>query len=119
MERVAPSLEDTGSARPSSRVAPPEQSSSTTPGWRIAPKTALILAAVCWTGFVGILLLVKTGQSTRTDSLVLLFWQGSRPGAAGAGSPFVLETVRDLTALGGVLLRNLIALGAIVALLGL
>lgn len=58
---------------------------------------------------------VLTGRSEGIDSAGLLFW---RRGATllPVGPEGLLEAVRDLTALGGVFLRNLIALGAIVAL---
>lgn len=58
---------------------------------------------------------VLTGRSEGIDSAGLLFW---RRGATllPVGPEWLLEAVRDLTALGGVFLRNLIALGAIVAL---
>lgn len=58
---------------------------------------------------------VLTGRSEGIDSAGLLFW---RRGATllPVGPEWLLEAVRDLTALGGVFLRNLIALGAIVSL---
>lgn len=58
---------------------------------------------------------VLTGRSEGIDSAGLLFW---RRGVTllPLGPEWLLEAARDLTALGGVFLRNLIALGAIVAL---
>lgn len=50
------------------------------------------------------------------DSAGLLFWRRGET-LAPAGPPWLLEGVRDLTALGGVLLRNLVTLGALTALL--
>ncbi|MCW1384177.1 phosphatase PAP2 family protein [Novosphingobium sp. KCTC 2891] len=87
-----------------------------THGWRISPTHALVAAALCWAGFGVIVWAVEAGRTAAVDSAGLLLW---RRGAelTPAGPPWVLEGVRDMTALGGVLLRNLFAMGAIVALL--
>lgn len=63
-----------------------------------------------------VVLLVMTGRGEAMDSAGLLFW---RRGAdlVPAGPQWLLEAVRDLTALGGVLLRNLILIGVLAALL--
>ncbi|NLR40057.1 phosphatase PAP2 family protein [Novosphingobium sp. ERW19] len=84
--------------------------------WRISPRHALIAAAVCWAGFMMVVLLIMTGRGEAMDSAGLLFW---RRGAdlVPAGPQWLLEAVRDLTALGGVLLRNLILIGVLAALL--
>jgi undecaprenyl-diphosphatase len=84
-------------------------------GWRIHPGRALAAAALCWAGFAVLAWLVTTGRSGSLDSVGLLFWRGAdlRP----AGPELLLEMVRDVTSLGGVLLRNLIAIAAAVALL--
>ncbi|MFM6829800.1 MAG: PAP2 family protein, partial [Novosphingobium sp.] len=73
-------------------------------------------AAVCWFGFAIVTFAVWTGRSETLDSAGLMFW---RRGATlvPAGPVWVLEAVRDLTSLGGVLLRNMVALGALAALL--
>jgi undecaprenyl-diphosphatase len=83
--------------------------------WRIDPRKALGVAAVCWIGFALIAWLVHTNRAAAIDRAGLLFWRGHdlRP----LGPPWMLEAVRDFTALGGVLLRNLFAIGAIAALL--
>lgn len=78
-------------------------------GWRISPARALAAGALCWAGFAIIVWLVLTGQTGSLDEFGLL--------AAHAGSDRVLEFTRDTTALGGVFLRNLFALGAVAALL--
>lgn len=73
------------------------------------------LAAIpCWIGFALVAWAVITGRTATIDHFGLLFWRDAdlRP----LGPPRLLETVRDVTALGGTLLRNLFALGAIVAL---
>lgn len=84
--------------------------------WRISPRHALIASAVCWLGFVLVTSLVLSGRSSEIDSAGLLFW---RRGAdlVPAGPQWLLEAVRDVTALGGVLLRNLVLFGALSALL--
>lgn len=85
-------------------------------GWRISPRHAALAAVVCWVLFGAVVLLVESGRTAALDSLGLLFW---RTGAdlQPAGPKWLLEGVRDLTALGGVLLRNLLAIGVLVALL--
>lgn len=85
-------------------------------GWRISPLHATIAAALCWIGFAGMVWLVENGRTGALDSIGLLFW---RTGAdlRPAGPEWLLEAVRDVTALGGVLLRHVIAAGALIALL--
>jgi undecaprenyl-diphosphatase len=87
----------------SSQIYPPRQG------------TALVCAAACWLGFFGVVLAVHSGHAEALDSTGLLFWRGDtlRP----LGSARLLEAVRDVTALGGVLLRNLFAAGCAIALL--
>jgi len=81
-------------------------------GWRIDPCHALLAGALCAAGFVAVVVLVRSGRTDAWDAAGLHFWRrGSQP------LPGVIEAVRDFTALGGVLLRHLFALGAIVALL--
>ena len=78
-------------------------------GWRINPAKALTAGAICWAGFAITAWLVMTGRTGAVDELGLM--------AAHAGSGRMLEFSRDMTALGGVFLRNLFALGAAAALL--
>lgn len=84
--------------------------------WRIAPRHALIAAALCWAGFAAVAFAVNAGRTGTLDSAGLLLW---RTGAElrPAGPPWLLEAVRDITALGGVLLRYLFTIAAVVALL--
>lgn len=82
---------------------------------RIDPRKAMIISALCWTGFAIVAWLVIIGRTEMIDRAGLIFWRGSE--LQPRGSYRVLEGVRDLTALGGVLLRHLAALGAIAALL--
>lgn len=85
-------------------------------GWRIAPAHALLAAAICWLGFAIVTFTVWTGRSETLDSAGLMFWRRGVT-LVPAGPAWVLEAVRDLTALGGVLLRHMVALGALAALL--
>lgn len=84
-------------------------------GYRIDPKKALLAALACWTGFALMVWAVETGHTQAIDKTGLLFWRDStlRP----LGSELLLEGVRDVTALGGVLLRNFFAIVAVAALL--
>ncbi|MET1756556.1 phosphatase PAP2 family protein [Novosphingobium sp. RD2P27] len=83
--------------------------------FRIDPRKALMAAALCWAGFAAMVWAVETGHTTTIDEAGLLFWRG--PDLHPAGPSKLLEAVRDTTALGGTLLRNLFALMAVVALL--
>ncbi len=75
-----------------------------------------MVSALCWAGFALIAWLVATGRTGGFDKPGLIFWRAG-PGLAPRGPTFLLEGVRDLTSLGGMLLRDLFALGAVVALL--
>lgn len=100
----------TGAHRPPETIVLPSR------GWRIDRAKALTVAAVLWAAFATIVWAVETGRTGAFDETGLLFWRYGE-GLESAGPPIVLEMVRDVTALGGVLLRNLIAIGAVVALL--
>jgi undecaprenyl-diphosphatase len=95
---------------------PPETVTLPARGWRIDRRKAIVVAAICWAGFATMVWLVTTGRSGGFDQPGLLFWR-TGAGLVPKGPKFLLESVRDLTSLGGVLLRNLIALGAVTALL--
>lgn len=82
---------------------------------RIDPRKALLAAAVCWAGFAGMVWAVHGGHTDAIDRAGLLVWRGTD--LAPRGPAKLLESVRDVTALGGILLRNLFALAAVVALL--
>lgn len=84
--------------------------------YRIDPRHAWMAAAVCWAGFAVVVWLVESGRSTGIDELGLLFWRAG-PDLSPDGPKWLLEAVRDLTALGGVLLRSLVTLGVLAALL--
>lgn len=84
--------------------------------YRISPHHALTAAALCWLGFVLVVVLVQTGRVGGLDQAGLTFWRLA-PDLRPRGPAWLLEAVRDYTALGGVLLRHLFALFALVALL--
>lgn len=85
-------------------------------GFALDRRKALAAGVLCWIGFALVVWLVASGHADRFDRAGLLMARsGEQLGLAG---PAVLhEIVRDVTALGGVVLRNLFALGAVVALL--
>jgi len=95
---------------------PPETIRLPARGWRIEPRHALIAAALCWAGFALMAILVLSGHAAGFDAAGLRFW---RSGAEAQSPPprWLVEGMRDLTALGGVLLRHVFALTAMVALL--
>ncbi|WP_225206346.1 phosphatase PAP2 family protein [Novosphingobium huizhouense] len=84
--------------------------------WRIAPAHALVASALCWAGFAFVAWAVATGRSGPIDDAGLLFWRRGA-GLVPAGPVWLLEAVRDLTSLGGVLLRHLVVAGVLAALL--
>lgn len=97
-------------AVPSERITLPAR------GWQIDPVKTTALGLACWVAAGAVAGLVMTGRADAVDAIGLMFWRAS-PAFAPVGPPWLLEMVRDLTSLGGVLLRNLLALGAVVALL--
>ena len=86
-------------------------------GWRIDARHALIAAILCWAGFAAIVAMVEAGRGGSFDAVGLELWREHGDLATPHGPAWLLEAVRDFTALGGALLRNLFALGAIVALM--
>ncbi|MFC0203008.1 phosphatase PAP2 family protein [Novosphingobium soli] len=82
---------------------------------RIDPRKALAAGMLCWLGAAAIAWAVHADHAQAVDRTGLLFWRDDT--LQPSGSPKLLEGVRDVTALGGVLLRNLFALGAVAALL--
>ena len=85
-------------------------------GFGIDRRKALTAAAVCLAGFALMVWLVLTDSAGWLDEPGLL---AARTGAGRefAGTALMLEIVRDVTALGGVFLRNVFGLAAVVALL--
>ena len=85
-------------------------------GFTINRKKALIVAAFCWVGFAIMVYAVTHGMTANFDERGLMsFRTGEELGPRGP--ELIFESVRDVTALGGVFLRNLFALVAVVALL--
>jgi undecaprenyl-diphosphatase len=84
-------------------------------GYRMDPGRAFLAAGFCWAGFAAMVWAVSTGHTAMIDRTGLLFWRDAdlKP----IGPTRLLEMVRDLTALGGVLLRNVFAIMAVIALL--
>jgi undecaprenyl-diphosphatase len=95
---------------------PPETLRLPERGFTINRTKALVAAAVCWAGFAVMVWLVTTGRTGEFDEIGLTMFRSAEDLAFG-GHEKVVEAVRDTTALGGVLLRNLFALAAVVALL--
>ena len=120
--RAEPDHSRAGSAAMSDTVAPqepplpPEAVRLPARGFTIDRRKALIAAAVLWAGFAFMVWAVLTGHTGGFDRGGLLFYR-TGAGLAPKGPPQLLEAVRDMTALGGVLLRNLFGLAAVVALL--
>lgn len=99
-----------------SMTSPAERAALPASGWRIELRKALLLSAVCWAGFILIAWLAANGHTEAIDRTGLLFWRQAET-LEPVGPPWVQEAVRDVTALGGVFLRKLFAIGAAVALL--
>ena len=85
-------------------------------GFTIDRRKTLIAAAICWIGFAGMVWLVSAGRTGTFDEMGLTAFR-SADDMAFRGHGLVVEAIRDITALGGVLLRNLFAIAAVVALL--
>lgn len=85
-------------------------------GFAIDRRKALLAAGLCWTGFAFVTWLVLTGRTGPFDDWGLMSYRtGEALGPRGPEKLF--ESVRDVTALGGIFLRNLFALAAVVGLL--
>jgi undecaprenyl-diphosphatase len=95
---------------------PPETVTLPARGWRIDRTKALVVSLACWSAFLVLVWLVTTGRTAGFDKPGLLVWR-TGTGLVPKGPKWMLEWVRDVTSLGGVLLRNLIAIGAVTALL--
>ncbi|WPZ04954.1 phosphatase PAP2 family protein [Blastomonas marina] len=85
-------------------------------GFGIDRKKAIIAAAICWAGWAVVVYLVTNGLTGGFDQWGLMSYRtGEELGPRGP--ELVFESVRDVTAVGGVFLRNLFAIAAVVALL--
>lgn len=76
---------------------------------------AVACGLACWIGFAVVAWAVHNGHGATLDEAGLLFWRDSA--LLPRGSARMLEAARDVTALGGVFLRNLFAIAAFTALL--
>ena len=85
-------------------------------GWQITPRHALSAALVCWAGFALVMELVLSDHLGGFDSAGLHFFR-TGPDQVPVGPPALLEAVRDWTALGGVVVLNLLGTIAVAALL--
>jgi undecaprenyl-diphosphatase len=101
---------------PQERPIPAESVLLPERGFTIDRRKALIAALVCWVGFAAIVAMVLAGNAGWLDEPGLLAAR-TGPEREFAGSALLLEIVRDLTAMGGVFLRNLFAIAAVLALL--
>ncbi|TCM21432.1 undecaprenyl-diphosphatase [Novosphingobium sp. PhB165] len=81
---------------------------------RIDPRKAGIAALACWAGFALFAWAVPAGRTRQFDQLGLMFWRAHD--LHPLGPPWVLEWVRDLTAMGGFLQLKLYTIMAFVAL---
>jgi len=84
--------------------------------WHVDRSKALIVAAICWALFALVVVMALTGRTVGMDTLGLEMWR-TGPRLTPRGPDWLLEAVRDLTAMGGVLLRSLWLIGALTALL--
>ncbi len=85
-------------------------------GFRISRTKALIVSALCWAGWSAIVWAVLNHRTGALDSSGLM-WLRSGPDFGALGPGYITEAVRDMTALGGVLLSTLATIAAVVALL--
>lgn len=84
----------------------------TPPTWH----AALICAALCWVVFAIIAGLMLSGRHADLDNLGLLLFR-SPTGLELRGPSWTADMTRGMTALGGVMLRNLLAASAVAMLL--
>lgn len=84
-------------------------------GFTAPTARARTIALLCWIGVALTAWAIRSGHAQGIDRAGLLIWRDAalQPRAAAA----LLEPVRDITALGGVLVRNMVALGVVVGLM--
>ena len=95
---------------------PGEQMQLPERGFTINRRKALLAAAVCWVGFAIVVYLVTNGMTGGYDEWGLMSYRTGED-LHPRGPELIFESVRDVTSLGGVFLRNLFAFAAVVALL--
>lgn len=82
-------------------------------------RTLLVAAGLLWTAFCAVAASVKMNWLAAFDLAGLTIWREPSRLAVPLGPDWLPEAVRDVTALGGPVLRNLFALLAIAVLLAL
>lgn len=85
-------------------------------GFAVSRPKALGVALVCWAGW-GAMIWAVLNQRTGPIDTAGLMWFRSGPDFAARGPGYVIEAVRDMTALGGVFLSTFATVAAVVALL--
>lgn len=98
------------------RPLPPETIVLPARGWRIDPRHALAAAALCWLGFALLAWTVHNGRASQIDATGLILWRDAND-LTPRGPAWLGEAVRDITALGGVILRIMFTVAAVVALI--
>ncbi len=90
----------------------------TEPYWQISRNAGLVVGLSCWTSFLAVAIWMSSGNSSHFDEAgIAIFRSNANPGLTGP--EWMAEAVRDVTSLGGVFLRNLFAIIAVVTLLTL
>lgn len=85
-------------------------------GFAISRPKALMVSLVFWAGWGAMVWAVLNHRTGPIDTAGLM-WFRTGPDFAARGAGYVTEAVRDMTALGGVLLSTLATIAAVVALL--
>lgn len=101
---------------PQEAPLPPKDIHLPARGFTIDRRKALAVGLACWIGWglmVWLVLNAKTGAVDRAG----LLWYRTGANLAGRGNTYIAEAIRDVTALGGVLISTLMSGAAIVALL--
>lgn len=109
-------LQQSREVHPDDPPLPPETIRLPERGFTVDRRKALIAGALCWAGFALMVYLVTTGRTGSYDTWGLMSYRTGED-LHPRGPEIVFESVRDVTSLGGVFLRNLFAIGAVVALL--
>ena len=81
----------------------------------VNPRLALSIAGLCWLSVAFIAWSVMRGGTVSFDEAGLFLWRNAD--LSPIGSAHTLEIVRDITSLGGVFLRHLFAIAAILSLI--
>ncbi|MGN3973406.1 phosphatase PAP2 family protein [Tsuneonella sp. SYSU-LHT278] len=85
-------------------------------GFTVSRRKALAAAVLLWAGYFVMVWAVTTGRTGSFDEWGLLFYRTGDQ-LVPRGPELLHEAVRDVTGLGGVFLRNVFAVAAVVALL--